>query len=72
MRIKELVHPRHRHRIKQFVKTNIEARKKSEQKTDQIDLPEPVNKPAAMEEPEKRKLPLFMEPVFKAKDFDPL
>jgi hypothetical protein len=54
------------------VKTNIEARKRSEQKTDQIDPPEPVNKPAAIEDPEERMLPLFMEPVFKAKDFDPL
>jgi len=62
-----------RHRIKQFVKTSFEpTRKYSQEKTDQGILPVSLNKPAAIDEPEKRKLPLFMEPLFKAKDFDPL
>jgi hypothetical protein len=72
MRVKELVHPKHRHRMQQFVKTNIEVYRKVKKKTDQANAPVPVNKPAAMEEQAKRKLPLFMETVFKAKDFDPL
>jgi hypothetical protein len=70
MRIKELVHGRHR--IQQFVKINSETRRKEEQKTDHKALAVPMIKAAAIKEPAKRELPLFMEPVFKAKDFDPL
>jgi len=74
MRIKELANVRHRPRIQQFVKTNLEARIKTELKTDRSSsrTPVPVGKPATIEEPVKKQLPLFMEPVFKAKDFDPL
>lgn len=63
---------RPRHRIQQFIKTNIESASKHRQETDQSILPVSLNKSAAIDEPEKRKLPLFMEPLFKAKEFDPL
>lgn len=73
MRIKDAVHTRERRlRIRQFVKPSFEPVKKYRQETDQSILPVSLNKPAAIEEPEKRKLPLFMEPLFKAKEFDPL
>jgi hypothetical protein len=72
MKAKYSAHNQSRHRIRQFVKTNFEPASKYSQETDQSVLPVSLNKPATIDEPEKRKLPLFMELLFKAKDFDPL
>lgn len=60
------------HRARFFVKTKVETARKQEPVKDQSIPPVPMNEPAATEEPAKRKLPLFMEPLFKAKEFDPL
>jgi hypothetical protein len=72
--MKDAVHTRQRrHRIRQFVKTSFEPVKNYHPETDQNALPVSLNKPATLEEPAKRRLPLFMEqPLFKAKEFDPL
>lgn len=62
-----------RHRIQRFVKTPIEMRKKPEHR------PEPLpttrlqsTNGHARPVPVKKDLPLFMEPLFRAKDYDPL
>ena len=72
MSTKYAAHNRPGKPIQQFVKTNIETASKYRQETDQSILPVSLNRSAAIDEPEKRKLPLFMEPLFKAKEFDPL
>ncbi|AXY78370.1 hypothetical protein D3H65_32195 [Paraflavitalea soli] len=72
METKNIALRRQRHRTKLFFKESVEPARKHKQETDQSVFPVTLNKPAAIEEPEKRKLPLFMEPLFKAKDFDPL
>jgi hypothetical protein len=60
----------HRHRIKRFIKTHLEPARKQEPARENILPPNPDNPPS--NEPAKNNLPLFMEPVYKARDFDPL
>lgn len=72
MRTKYTAHYRQKQRIRQFVKIDIEPARKQHQETDQSYFPVALNKPATIVEPEKKQLLLFMEPIFKAKEFDPL
>jgi|GEM_PF-1319192 len=78
METKYAAHRRQRQRIKQFVRTSVEpVRKHNGQKGESIlpvvlHTPPVSNKPPVTSPAENGRLPLFMEPLFKAKDFDPL
>lgn len=78
METKYAAQRRQRQRIKQFVRTNVGSASNhfgpKEQGILPAALPKPVftNKPPATGPAENRQLPLFMEPLFKAKEFDPL
>jgi hypothetical protein len=70
MRTQYVARTRPSHRIKQFIKTSFEPATKQQEVTKPVIQPVSSAKPVAKEP--ARNLPLFMEPVFKAKDFDPL
>jgi hypothetical protein len=72
MRINELVQGRQKNQIQHSENPILIQSRKIMQKTDQILLPASVNTTATVVQVPARELPLFMEPVFKAKDFDPL
>ena len=70
MRTQYVARTRPNHRIKQFIKTSFEPVAKQQEELKPVQ-PASYTKSAASE-PAQGKLPLFMEPLFKAKDFDPL
>lgn len=72
MRINELVQGRQRNQIQHAERPILIQSRKLMQKTDQKLLPVSVNTTATIVQMPARELPLFMETVFKAKDFDPL
>lgn len=72
MIINELVQGRQRNQIQHAERPILIQSRKLMQKTDQKLLPASVNTTATIMQMPARELPLFMETVFKAKDFDPL
>lgn len=75
MQTKYAAQRRQRQRIKQFVRTEVEPIKCiNRARTLPVNQPQPAtfNKPPVKGPTEKSPVPFLMEPLFKAKDFDPL
>ncbi len=78
METKYAAHRRQRQRIKHFVRTNVEQAKRQSGEIKNGTHAVVLHKPAVLNNPpvtgpaENSRLPLFTEPLFKAKEFDPL